>query len=45
MAREETEVGSLLSPSGEPTQAGTAPELIFCAAIGADNEVDLSVVL
>jgi hypothetical protein len=32
-------------PSSRPTQAGTTPELMFRAAIGADGEVDLRVAL
>jgi hypothetical protein len=42
--REETEVGSLLPPSGGPTQAGTTPRVAFHALI-SEEHVKLEVVL
>jgi hypothetical protein len=45
MAREETEVGSLLPPSSGPTQVGTTPGLSFRVVIDASGEGDLNVAL
>jgi hypothetical protein len=45
MAREETEVGSLLPPSGGPTQVKTTSSLAFRAVIGLEGEVQMEVAL
>jgi hypothetical protein len=39
--REEAEAGSLLPPSGGPTQVGTTPSVAFRATIGADGEAEI----
>jgi len=43
MAGEETEVGSLLPPSGGPTQVGTTPRVAFRAKIGSDGDMKIEV--
>jgi hypothetical protein len=45
MAREETEVGSLLPPSSGPTQVGTTSSIAFRAMVELDGELQTDILL